>query len=510
MRCNGTAVVPGVAHGALWRPAGASDAAGTLEDFRRARDRFAAEAGVLPGDLRAVYEALVADSMWEEGVASKLAEGRPLSEAIRQTARAASAQLGRLDDPYLRARASDFDQVGAHLVRLLEGAAEPPAECIVAARDVSPIELQRWSPRIAGIVLLDVSATAHVAIVARGLGLPAISLGGEAARLCELPAASDAVAVLDGFEGWLETASDAALRAAYPAERISAQPDPAPVALGARRIGVFANVNAPDDAPLAAQLGADGVGLVRTEFLYVDRDAPPSFEEETTAYRRIAAAFRGKPLIVRALDLGGDKLVARFRGNGVDHGMLGVRGVRLLLREPELFARHLRAVLQGFAGSDLRLMFPMIATADEFVAASRAVREAAGAAGTSVPPLGIMLEIPAAAYALETFARAGASFASIGTNDLEQYFFAESRLTATASRADGRSVAWRRFLGETIAKAKAQRLEVGVCGEAAGDPAFVEFWLAWGVDELSVAPALVPFVKDRLRTVFANARETVL
>ena len=120
-----------------------------------------------------------------------------------------------------------------------------------------------------------------------------------------------------------------------------------------------------------------------------------------------------------------------------------------------------------------------------------------------------MLEIPAAAYALDAFARAGASFASIGTNDLEQYFFAESRLMGTASRTDARSVAWRRFLGETIAKAKAQHLEVAVCGEAAGDPAFVEFWLAWGVDELSVAPALVPFVKDRLRTVFANARETV-
>ncbi len=510
MRCKGIAVVPGVAHGPLWSPAGAAANGGTLEDFERARERFSAGAASLPEDLRAVYEGLVADPMWEDGIRNRLAQGRPLEAAVRETGQAAAAELASLDDPYLRARASDLEQTAAHLVRLLAGSSDPPAGAIVVARDVSPIELQRWAPTLAGIVLVDVSPTAHVAIVARGLGLPAIALAGaKAAALAALPP-SDDLAILNGFEGWLETAAGAELIYTNPEQRVVAAPDPAPVELRGRRIGVYANLNAPDDAPLAMQLGADGVGLVRTEFLYVDRDLPPSLEEESAAYRRIAAAFGRKPLIVRTLDLGGDKLVARFRGDGVDHGMLGVRGIRLCLREPEFFAQHLRAVLVGFAGSDLRLMFPMVSNADEFTAARNVVGDVAKELHLAVPPLGIMLEIPSAAYALDAFAREGASFVSLGTNDLEQYFFAESRLLAGASHEGARTIAWRRFLAEIVAKAKLQRLEVGVCGEAAGDPALAEFWLAWGVDELSVSPALVPWTKARLRTVFANVRESTV
>jgi phosphoenolpyruvate-protein kinase (PTS system EI component) len=509
VRCKGVAVVPGIALGPLWSPSGAVATGGTFEDFERVREGFSAGATSLPDGLRIVYEGLVADPMWDDGIAKRLEEGMPLAEAIRATAQAGAAQLAGLDDPYLRARASDLEQTGAHLVRLLAGSSEPPAGAIVAARDVSAIELQRWAPGLAGIVLLEVSPTAHIAIVARGLGLPAIALAGmKAAALAALPLSED-LAVLNGFEGWLETAADAELIYANPEQRIVAQPDPAPVELSGRRLGVFANLNAPDDAPLAAQLGADGVGLVRTEFLYVDRELAPSLEEESAAYRRIAAAFTGKPVVVRTLDLGGDKLVARFRGDGVDHGMLGVRGIRLCLREPEFFAQHLRAVLVGFAGSDLRLMFPMISNADEFVAARNVVRDVARELHVPVPPLGIMLEIPSAAYTLDAFAREGAAFISLGTNDLEQYFFAESRLLAGASHEGTRTDAWRRFLAEIVAKAKLQKLEVGVCGEAAGDPALAEFWLAWGVDELSVAPALVPWTKARLRSVFANRRETV-
>ncbi len=506
----GVAVVPGIACGPLWSPAAALASDGTFDDFERARERFIRGASSLPEELRVVYEGLAADPLWEEGIRARLARGRSLADAIRETGREAGAQLADLADPYLRARAADLEQTAANLVRLLAASSEPPEGTIVVARDVSAIELQRWAPQLAGIVLLDVSPTAHIAIVARGLGLPAIALAGaKAAALAALPPSEDELALLNGFEGWLEAAADPALVRAYPVRRVVAEPDPAPVELRGRRIGVFANLNAPDDAPLAAQLGADGVGLVRTEFLYVDRSLPPSFEEESAAYRRIAAAFAGKPLVVRTLDLGGDKIVARFRGDGVDHGMLGVRGIRLCLREPEFFAQHLRAVLVGFAGSDLHLMFPMVSDADEFAAARNVVRDVARELHVAVPPLGIMLEIPSAAYALDAFAREGASFVSLGTNDLEQYFFAESRLLAGASHEGARTVAWRRFLAEIVAKAKLQRLEVGVCGEAAGDPALAELWLAWGVGELSVAPALVPWTKSRLRTVFANVRETV-
>jgi phosphoenolpyruvate-protein kinase (PTS system EI component) len=264
---------------------------------------------------------------------------------------------------------------------------------------------------------------------------------------------------------------------------------------------VFANVNTPAEAPLAATLGADGIGLLRTEFLYVDRLQPPSLEEETAVYRRIAAAFSNRPIVVRTLDLGGDKLGAGFAHDGLDHGMLGVRGIRLTLRHPELFARHLRAVVEGFAGSDLRIMFPMVAVPEEFVRAREAVAQALQAAGgTRRPELGLMLEIPAAAYALGAFSRDGATFVSLGTNDLAQYFFASDRLSAEhASYRIAESEAWRAFLRDTVHNARMAGLDVSVCGEAAGDASLTALWLDAGVDKLSVAPGLVPWLKARLR-----------
>jgi phosphoenolpyruvate-protein kinase (PTS system EI component) len=506
MRTNGLALVPGIAYGPLWAPASAPPAAGDLDDFHRARERFVAQTGSLPDGLGPMYEALAFDPSWDEGIGARLATGDTLSAAVAGTAAEAAGELRALADPYLAARGDDLVQVGAQLVRLLGGAAAPPPrDAILCAHDVSPVELQGWAAELGGVLLLDVAPTAHLAIVARGLGLPAIALAGpSAARLRALAAtevANPAPALLNGFEGWLESAPDDALVRAYPPERIVAQPDPEPVVVEGRRIGVLANINLPEQSALGATLGADGIGLLRTEFLYVDRAQPPSLEEETAAYRMVATAFAGKPIVVRTLDLGGDKLGAGFADDGVDHGMLGVRGVRLTLRHPELFARHLNAIVDGFAGAELFVMFPMVAVVDEFERARDAVAAVVRARGAKMPQLGLMLEIPAAAYALAEFAAAGASFISLGTNDLAQYFFASDRLSAEHAAYDiVHRAAWREFLRDVIHKAKQAGLEAGVCGEAAGDASLSTFWLEAGVDKLSVAPGLVPWLKTRLRT----------
>ena len=505
MRYSGIGVVPGISNGPLWAPPMASASPpGGMAAFEAARRRFLADAARLPDDLSATYEAIVLDSAWDEGVARGLQAGASLGSALQTTAEGIAGTLERLDDPYLRARAADFIQLGAQLTRLLGDAPSPPSGSILCARDVSAVELVQWAPSLAGVVLFDVAPTAHVAIVARGLGLPTIALARTARDLYERAERGDeeaaATGVLNGFEGWLETNAGSALLERFPAERIVAEADPAPVNVGGRSVGVFANINLPDDAPLAAALGADGIGLLRTEFLYAGRPDPPPLDEERAAYAQIAARFRGRPIIVRTLDLGGDKVGAGIEHDGLDHGMLGVRGIRLTLRRPELFAQHLRAVLEGFAGADLRLMFPMVTLPEEFARAREIVGEVVRDIGAAAAPrLGIMLEVPAAAFALDEFAREGVSFISLGTNDLAQYFFASDRLSLEGAIDPATSDAFRTFVAETVARAQRAGLEVGVCGEAAASALLTPFWLACGVDELSVAPGLVPWLKGRLR-----------
>jgi phosphoenolpyruvate-protein kinase (PTS system EI component) len=270
-------------------------------------------------------------------------------------------------------------------------------------------------------------------------------------------------------------------------------------------------VNFPEDAPFAAALGADGIGLLRTEFLYVDRAEQPPLEEERAAYARIAATFAGRPIIVRTLDLGGDKLGMGIEHDGLDHGMLGVRGIRLSLRRPEPFVQHLRAILEGFAGADLRLMFPMITLPEEFAQARDLVLSAVRSTGATIrPPLGIMVEVPAAAYAFEGFANEGATFVSFGTNDLSQYFFASDRLSLDTAFDPTKNGAFRTFVAGAVSRAKQAGLEVGVCGEAAGSAHMTEFWLDCGVDELSVSPGLVPWLKGRLRNARSASGKEVM
>ncbi len=513
MLCKGIALVPGVAVGALWTPIPGDVATGGVAEFERARGQFILQTAELPDDLRQMYEALASDPLWEDEITKRLAAGATLGAAITQTAAAAAQELAALDDPYLAARSADLIQLGAQFVRLLDAeAAAPPEHAIVCARDLSAVELQTWSRLIGGVALIDVAPTAHVAIVARGLGLPTVALAGASAAGAVDTAVRDGGApraVLNGFAGWLETAADDEVIRSNPPQRIVAQPDHEPVVVEGRRIGVFANINAPSEAALGATLGADGIGLLRTEFLYVDRSQPPTLAEESAAYRTVARAFTGRPIVVRTLDLGGDKLGAGFAADGADHGMLGIRGIRLTLRHPELFARHLRAIIDGFAGSDLHVMFPMVAVPEEFVRARDAVFEAVQSAhATRTPRLGLMLEVPAAAYALEEFAQSGAGFVSFGTNDLAQYFFAANRLTSANTDYDpSHCRAWRSFLRDAISRAKAAGLDVGVCGEAAGDPALTDLWVDAGVDKLSVAPGLVPWLKANLRTGLNSQKE---
>lgn len=492
VRISGRTVVPGVAQGPLWSPPTPVLSKGSWEDVLRARARFTQELSDLDPALATAHRALAEDAAWEPEVRRRLEEGQPLGQALVEAAEALAAPLRAVEDAYLRERAQDLIQIGHQLARLAAGEEVlPPEGALLCAASVSPAELLRWHRRLGGLLLCGVSPTAHLAIVARGLGLPALALGRELLNWL------GHLALLEATMGWVEVDPSPELLQAHPAERIRLEPDPEPL----DRVKVLANLNRPEEALWAREMGADGVGLLRTEFLYTGRSEPPSLELERASYQMVAQALAGKPIVVRTLDVGGDKSVPYLSQEGQDQGMLGIRGLRLSLRHPELFRCHLQAILEGFSGSQLWLMFPMVSRPEEFAQAVELLRSL----HQPLPRLGLMLEVPAAAYDLDGFARMGASFISLGTNDLLQYFFAASRLEPELSDLqDPAAPAFQEFLREIVQKAHRVGLEVGVCGEAAGDPRLTAFWLEAGVDELSVTPGLVPWLKARLRQARAE------
>ena len=266
-------------------------------------------------------------------------------------------------------------------------------------------------------------------------------------------------------------------------------------------IEVAANVGSAAEVPGAVELGADGIGLLRTEFLFLDREEAPGEDEQRAVYEEIAAALGGRPLIVRTLDAGADKPLAFLAQDPEENPFLGMRGIRLGLANPDLLSAQLRAIMAVAARHPVRVMFPMIATLAEYRAA-RALAEAARAsAGGPAVPIGVMVEVPAVALAAERFARE-VDFFSIGTNDLTQYTMAADRGNATLAASLGGPVpAVLRLVAAVTAGAAAHGGWVGVCGELAGDPAAAVLLAGLGVDELSVAAPRIPEVKQVLRDV---------
>jgi len=266
-------------------------------------------------------------------------------------------------------------------------------------------------------------------------------------------------------------------------------------------VQVAANLGSVADARAAAEAGADGAGLVRTEFLFVDREVAPTREEQEREYRTIAEALTGGPVTIRTLDVGGDKPL-RYVGQAAEaNPFLGERGLRLSLARPELLAGQLDAICRVARSAPVQVMFPMVATVDELLRARRLLEEVAGPDGVpSSLQVGIMIEVPAAALKIDAFLP-HVDFVSIGTNDLTQYTLAAERgNAAVAPLADALDPAVLRLIAE-VGRRAAGRATVAVCGEAAADPAAVPLLLGLGVTELSVAPAAVPTVKALVRTL---------
>jgi multiphosphoryl transfer protein len=386
---------------------------------------------------------------------------------------------------------------------------------VLVTDELLPGEAAALDPSVvAGVAGAHGGATGHAAIIARSLGVPTVVGLGPA--LLAVPGGTrllldgDAGTVLvDPDEATLERhAARAAAAAEHHARAETRAAEPA-VTRDGTRIEVVANLGDVGGAARAVELGAEGVGLLRSEFLFLDRDELPDEDEQAAAYGTVARDLGGRPLIIRTLDVGADKPLRALPQDAEANPFLGRRGIRLQLARPELLAPQLRAILRTAAEHPVKVMFPMVATLGEVRAARAALDDARAALGID-PPLevGVMVEVPAVAVQAERFA-AELDFLSIGTNDLAQYTMAAERGNEhVAGLAAGPVPALLRLVDLTVRGAEAHGRWVGVCGELAGDVDGARLLAGLGVTELSMAPPRIADVKEALRGLdLAEARD---
>lgn len=539
---DGVAAAPGIAWGPahhLRRPeVVVSDSAASPEEERarlrnaleEAREqlqdlhaRVSARSGSRKAAIFLAHQEFLDDPDLQAEAQALIVKGLSAARAWHTATHGRADALARLDDPLLAGRAGDMRDVGERVLRILAGGGHAPSApdlpdhpVVVIADDLAPSDTATLDPaRVRALATARGGPNSHTAILARSLNLPAVvGLGDDL-----LDIADGTGLIVDGDGGVLVVTpppSDQAIAEKAAEERAAtrraARQDayrPAHTRDG-RRLEIVANIGKAAEAAAAVEAGAEGVGLLRTEFLFLERDAPPSEEEQLDALREMARALNGLPLIVRTLDIGGDKEVPYLRLPKEDNPFLGVRGLRLCLARPDLFEPQLRAIVRVAKESQpgaIKIMFPMVATLEE-VKEARAVLERIRAdLDGPILDCGVMIEVPSAALMADALAEA-VDFFSIGTNDLTQYALAMDRLHPTLTkRADALHPAVLRLIAQVVKAAHGRGRWVGVCGNMAAERAAAPILVGLGVDELSVSPPAVADLKAQVRTMtMARAR----
>jgi phosphotransferase system enzyme I (PtsI) len=424
--------------------------------------------------------------------------------------------LSKIDDPYLRERALDIHDVTRRIVRNLQGkapktflaAAEPH---ILVAHNLTPSDTAAMNRQFVLGIATDLgSRTSHFAIIARSLNIPAVVGLHDATHKLE----NGQHVLLDGYTGLLivnptsETLSyygEVELRKGLVAKELRRLRDISSTTSDGRHIVLSANIEKPDDVDAVAENGAEGVGLYRTEFLFVNRDSLPTEEDQYQTYRHVAERVHPNPLIIRTFDLGGDKLAV----GAVDVGdelnpFLGWRAIRFCLENVDIFKTQLRAILRAGQVGNVKVMFPMISGLEELRKAKRVLEECRceiDDGKTAKMEVGAMIEIPSAAISADSLARE-VDFFSIGTNDLIQYAIAVDRVNERIAHLyEPTHPAVLRLLKMIADAAHANKIWVGICGEMAADVALIPLLLGLGMDELSVGATSVPRVKMAVRSL---------
>lgn len=476
------------------------------ETVRRASQRGSVgEAGIF-----AVHRVLLEDPTLIDAARDLISLGKSAGHAWRATIREQIDALSKLDNTLLAERAADLRDIEKRVLRALGHAGGTvralPGEAVLAAEEFTPSDLSSLDrQRVTALVMARGGATSHAAIIARQLGIPALVAVGDA--LYAIPDGTQVV--VDASSGRLEQAPSAldVERARLECRRLAGVRDAnrrtaceAATTADGRAIEVAANIATLDDARVAVDNGADAIGLLRTELMFIHRQAAPTVDEHRDSYQAIVDALHGRTAIIRTLDVGADKEVDYLTLPPEPNPALGLRGIRLAQVRPDLLDDQLKALLAVKPFGAVRILLPMVTDAGELVRLRKRIDMFAHEMGRTEPvEVGVMVEVPSAALLSDQLARA-ADFLSIGTNDLTQYTLAMDRCQADlAAQADGLHPAVLRLIDIAVRGAQQHGKWVGVCGALGGDPLAVPILIGLGVTELSVDPVSVPGIKARVR-----------
>jgi phosphotransferase system enzyme I (PtsI) len=494
----------------------AHEATGRIEALQVQAKRMAGAAGEELGYILEAYQQMLSGSRLVRGVQKRIAEERINAEAavMKEIGLMAEA-FAAMEDPYLAARMADIREIGRRLVESLgkvDGGFESlPANAVIVADELSPADTALLDPRrVAGLVTMLGGVESHTAIVARSLGLPAVV----AAHNIHDAAENGMTIIVDGITGSVVVDPTAATLARYRRKRaafVKSQQSlkklksvPA-VTRDGFRIGLQANIELPDDVDMALAAGAEGVGLFRSEFLFMNRSDLPSEEEQFTELAKTVKKMGGRPVTIRTLDVGADKLGDALGIKPGPNPALGLRAIRFSLSRRKLLLTQLSAILRASAFGPVRILLPMVCIVDEVREVRRMLTRLTAQLkrrGIKIadppPPLGIMIEIPGAALAADALA-AEADFFAIGTNDLTQYTLAIDRTDdQVAYLYNPLHPAVLRLIQFSAEAALAARIPVSVCGEMAGDERMTPILLGFGITELSMSSNSLPRVKKRI------------
>jgi len=471
----------------------------------------------------AIFDAhlgLLEDPELTEAVQTRIQKGQDALKAWKETIEDSAMVIAALNDPILSARADDLRDVGRRVLKLMVGAEDkndslPDKPVVIVARELSPSDTVSFNKDfVLGFCIVNGGPTSHSAILARALGLPAIVSVDESVLKLE----NDSYIIISGSDGMVTlNPAPEELQAAeqernnwIEKRRVALEQANAPaITADGRHVEVVGNAGSLADAEKALKMGAAGIGLLRTEFLFLERTTAPTEVEQFDVYRSIAETMGKLPVIVRTLDVGGDKPLPYIEMQKEENPFLGERGIRLCLNRPELFRMQLRAIMRAGLHGNLQIMFPMVADIEEYRRARLMLDELQIELNIPHVVAGIMIEVPSAALMADVLAKE-VDFFSIGTNDLTQYTLAMDRANpALAAKQDGLHPAVLRLIAKTIEGAHKHGKWAGICGELGSDPYAVPILIGLGIDELSVNVPSVPLVKAQIRSLKASELQSL-